>query len=343
MPRFNLGLRLDHYDGLTTATLVQPRLGVSYAVPGSGTVLRASYGRTHGDAVQREPAAVERRRTERPLRRRPDPSQPGTRNQVEFGVQQAFGRWVVADFGYFNKRTDNAYDFGVLFDTPIVFPVAWDHSKIDGFTGRINLVEHRGFSAFVVMAHTNAIFSPPGVGGILLEQPSGDFRIDHDQKFNATTNLQYMFDKPHWRLGGAELAVRFGPGRRRRREPRRRAGADGRSAGGDRLLLRQHGRDARRSRSPTARVGSAAPRGSRFPPKARRTMWTTRRASRRAICSISAFGVDNLLHTDKAKLRVRFSVVNLTNKEALYNFLSTFSGTHFVTPRAYQVQVGVGF
>ena len=54
-------------------------------------------------------------------------------------------------------------------------------------------------------------------------------------------------------------------------------------------------------------------------------------------------GVDNLLHTDRTKLRVRFSVLNLTNQEALYNFLSTFSGTHFVTPRAYQVQVGVTF
>jgi hypothetical protein len=54
-------------------------------------------------------------------------------------------------------------------------------------------------------------------------------------------------------------------------------------------------------------------------------------------------GADNLLRTDKAKLRVRFSVVNLTNTEALYNFLSTFSGTHFVTPRAYQVQLGVTF
>ena len=54
-------------------------------------------------------------------------------------------------------------------------------------------------------------------------------------------------------------------------------------------------------------------------------------------------GVDNLLHTDKAKLRLRFSVVNLTNTESLYNFLSTFSGTHFVTPRSYQVQMGVSF
>ena len=54
-------------------------------------------------------------------------------------------------------------------------------------------------------------------------------------------------------------------------------------------------------------------------------------------------GADNLLRTDKAKLRVRFSVINLTNKEALYNFLSTFTGTHFVSPRAYQVQAGVTF
>jgi hypothetical protein len=55
-------------------------------------------------------------------------------------------------------------------------------------------------------------------------------------------------------------------------------------------------------------------------------------------------GVDNLLGTSsRAKMKVRFSVINLTNKAALYNFLSTFSGTHFVTPRAYQVQVGVTF
>jgi hypothetical protein len=50
-----------------------------------------------------------------------------------------------------------------------------------------------------------------------------------------------------------------------------------------------------------------------------------------------------VFRSDKAKVKVRFSVLNLTNKEALYNFLSTFTGTHFVTPRAYQVQVGLTF
>jgi hypothetical protein len=54
-------------------------------------------------------------------------------------------------------------------------------------------------------------------------------------------------------------------------------------------------------------------------------------------------GLDNLLQFERAKLPVRLSVLNLTNRESLYNFLSTFSGTHFVTPRAYQVQAGVTF
>ena len=206
---FKIGLRIDHYDGLSQATLVQPRLGASYAVPDSNTVLRASYGRTL-ETPYNENLLLSSGVGLNGLFGDGQILQPGKRNQVELGIQQGLGTWIVLDFGYFNKRTDNGYDFGVLFDTPIVFPVSWDHSKIDGFTGRINLVEHRGFSAFVVMAHTNAIFSPPGAGGILLEAPDGDFRIDHDQKFNSTANLEYTFNKA--RGAWAALSWRYDSG-----------------------------------------------------------------------------------------------------------------------------------
>ena len=54
-------------------------------------------------------------------------------------------------------------------------------------------------------------------------------------------------------------------------------------------------------------------------------------------------GADNLFHGDKAKVKIRLSIINLTNRDALYNFLSTFSGTHFVAPRSYQVQAGITF
>ena len=42
-------------------------------------------------------------------------------------------------------------------------------------------------------------------------------------------------------------------------------------------------------------------------------------------------------------LRVRVTVINLFDTVALYNFLSTFSGTHFVTPRTVQAQLVVPF
>ena len=57
----------------------------------------------------------------------------------------------------------------------------------------------------------------------------------------------------------------------------------------------------------------------------------------------AAIGHDNLFHGDRYKWAVRFTVINLTNKEALYNFLSTFSGTHFVTPRSYNAALTFNF
>ena len=216
----------------------------------------------------------------------------------------------MADFGYFFKRTNNAYDFGVLFDTPIVFPISWDHSKIDGFTGEINLVEHHGFSAFIVMGHTSAIFSPPGNGGILIG--AGDWRLPDRPRSEVQPDdqLQYIFAKPigawaalNWRYDSGLVAGSVA-------SIDDALALDGRSAGGDRVLLRQYSRDPR---SADYRLSApvAAPRACESRPKGPRTMWTIRRESPRDICSISVFGVDNLFHTDKAKVRVRFSVVNV--------------------------------
>jgi hypothetical protein len=36
-------------------------------------------------------------------------------------------------------------------------------------------------------------------------------------------------------------------------------------------------------------------------------------------------------------------VENLTNKVAVYNFLSTFSGTHFLQPRTVVARIGFTF
>jgi len=337
----NLGVRLDHYYGLTTATLLQPRVGLSYAVTASGTVLRASYGRTM-ETPYNENLLLSAGYGLNGLFGESQPVPPGRRNQVELGIQQGFGRWVVADFGYFNKRTDNGYDFGVLFNTPIAFPVAWDHSRIDGFTGRLNLIEHRGFSAFVVMAHTNAIYSPPGVGGILLEQPDGDFRIDHDQKFNATTNIQYVFEK---RTGAwAALSWRYDSGlvagAVASLEDALTLTADQQAAIGFFCGNQFATRDAPLT-SATCTASNYGATRLRIPAEGTADdVANPPRVAPRSLLDLG-IGADNLLRTDRTKLRVRFSVINLTNKDALYNFLSTFSGTHFVSPRCITAEVGM--
>ena len=55
----------------------------------------------------------------------------------------------------------------------------------------------------------------------------------------------------------------------------------------------------------------------------------------------AGIGDDDLFHTERVRYRVQLTVVNLTNKEALYNFLSTFSGTHFVSPRGITAEIGM--
>jgi hypothetical protein len=56
-----------------------------------------------------------------------------------------------------------------------------------------------------------------------------------------------------------------------------------------------------------------------------------------------SLGDDNLFKGDTRTWSLRLSAINITNKYALYNFLSTFSGTHYVTPRAFTAEVGFHF
>ena len=56
-----------------------------------------------------------------------------------------------------------------------------------------------------------------------------------------------------------------------------------------------------------------------------------------------SLGKEDLFHGDRYKVNLDLTAVNVTNKYALYNFLSTFSGTHYVTPRALTAEIGFHF
>ena len=56
-----------------------------------------------------------------------------------------------------------------------------------------------------------------------------------------------------------------------------------------------------------------------------------------------AVGSDDLFHTERVKWVGRFTLLNVTNEVALYNFLSTCSGTHFLAPRTLRGDFGLRF
>ena len=53
----------------------------------------------------------------------------------------------------------------------------------------------------------------------------------------------------------------------------------------------------------------------------------------------ASLGKDNIFHAERYKVDLDLTAINVTNKYALYNFLSTFSGTHYVTPRALTAKI----
>src|SRR4029077_1306483 len=197
----------------------------------------------------------------------------------------------------------------------------------DGFTGRVNIVEHGGFSAFVVMAHTNAIFSGPGNGGLFVEPASGEFRIDHDQKFNSTVNLQQTFDKVHGIWGA--LSWRYDSGLVAGSVP---DFATALTLSGDQqaAIGLFCGSVVATRDSPIESCSSSDRGAKRLVIPADGTEDDVNNPPRIAPRHVFdlGFGADNLFHSDRAKVKLRFSVLNVTNKDALYNFLSTFTGTH---------------
>jgi hypothetical protein len=367
----NLGLRGDKYNGITSAGQAEPRLGAAYNFKPTNTVLRASYARTMetpfnenlvlasngcNDAVVN---ALETIVQGYPCLN--VPLSPSTRNEFHVGLQQAFGRYLVIDAQYIWKYTTRAYDFSVLGNTPITYPIEWAKSKIPGYTIRASVPNIHGFSAFVVMSSVAARFFGPQVSGIgATPTTQGDtsvFRIDHDELFNQTTHLQYQLGKRgpwfgfNWRYDSGLVA---GP------VPCAGGNCANGPNGTDSIvdfsgLTPDQQFEAGLSCAGVRATPTTPINATGLCPAAQYTSSLVKipagtedddhnppRIASRNLFDI-AVGHDNIFKGDRYKFSARLTVVNLMDKEALYNFLSTFSGTHYVTPRTITATIGVHF
>ena len=358
---FNLGLRGDFYNGLTTHKEAEPRLGIAYNIKKTNTVLRVSYARVLETPFNENLVLASvgcNNNVLNPLlgcfeAGQPTPLAPGWRNEFHAGLEQAFGRYLVFSGEYIWKYTHNGYDFSVLGNTPITFPVEWQRSKIPGFAGRVSVPTFHGFSALAVFSSVAARFFTPQIGGAgavpsaVLAGGSVPFRIDHDEKFNMTTHFQYQPWKTgpwlgfNWRYDSGLVAGAV-PFATDTTTPVDLTGlsADqqieaGLFCGSQRPTLSTPLTTCAPAQYGSTLVQIPAPgteNDDHNPP----------RIAARHLFDIS-LGDDNLFRGEKYKWSLQLTAINITNKYALYNFLSTFSGTHYVTPRALTAQIGFNF
>ena len=348
---FNLGMRFDVYRGLSRAWQPEPRAGVAYNIKHTNTVLRVSYARVL-ETPFNENLVVASAVSDPVLsalfgQSAAAPIPPGQRNEFHAGFQQAFGKFVVVDADYIWKYTHNAYDFSDLLNTPIFFPIAWHNSKISGPVARINVPNFHGLTAFTVIGSVSARFFDPQVGGLGSSPATGVFRIDHDQKFQQTTHLQYQPRKNwpwfafNWRYDSGLVAGAV-PFATDTTTPIDLTGltADQQIQAG--LFC---GNQAPTLTNPLT-VCAPNQYGStriRIPaPGTQNDDHNPARIAPRHLFDVSV-GHDNIFRADRFKTSLRVTAINLTNQTALYNFLSTFSGTHFVTPRSVSVDLGFHF
>jgi hypothetical protein len=387
---FNLGIRGDKYNGLTTAGQAEPRLGLAYNIKPTSTVLRISYARSL-ETPFNENLVLSSIGCLSPIlnplllcsSNALTPLAPGYRNEFHAGLQQAFGKYFVLDGEYIWKYTHNAYDFSVLGNTPITFPIEWHNSKIPGFAIRGSVPNYHGLTAFIVMSSVAARFFTPQVSGAGANPsaPTGVFRIDHDEHYNETTHLQYQvpWKKAPW----ISFNWRYDSGLVAGATPCYGVLATNDCPGSVLLggepnvsLVASNVGSVPLSADQEFEAGFTCNGMHATPPSAENPTGTPISSGGVVgVCPASSFGSslikipginkenddlnppriqqrnlfdiavghDNIFHGDRYKWSARLEVINLTNNYALYNFLSTFSGTHYVTPRAITGTVGFHF
>jgi hypothetical protein len=340
----NAGLRGDAYCGITHGTAMEPRVGLAYSVKRTSTVLRAAYSRTFetpynenlilSSSVGGLAGNVFGATGEAAL-------QPGLRNQYNAGLQQGLGRWIVVDADYFWKYTHNAYDFSTLLNTTITFPIAWKESKIDGVSARVSTIDLHGFRAYYTLGHNRARYFPPENGGLLAPNPPGVFRIDHDQALQTTLNLRYQRHKnAEW----VSFIWRYDSGLVVSGVPDAAAAMALTPNQQVTIGLACNGTFNTVASPITACGGTVTAKLLTLPQTGQENDdHNPDRVKPRNLLDVGV-GTDNLLHAEgQRRILLSLTLANITNQAALYNFLSTFSGTHFVEPRSLRASVGFSF
>jgi len=317
----NAGVRYDDNRLLLSESAWQPRLGAAWFIPRTHTVLRASFDRmfitpeyenillsSSAAAAAIVPPDVQQDRS-LGFGRLFNVSE--RHDAVNYGVQQGLGKWLRVDASYWKRQVRNAADQDQFFNTGIVFPLNFARADLSGWNVRFDTAPWHGLRSYVSVGHVHAVYAPPFVGGLFLSPDAvtvisqGPFLIDHDQ--NLQEQLGIFWDIPgsaFW-LGVTE---RYDSGLVTD------AGmpSDVLAGGPDTAYAEPY----INFNSTPERIKS-------------RTVWSFSLGSR-----LKQYGVP---------IEVQLDLLNAFDKQGLYNFMSTFGGTHVIPPREIAGRVRYSF
>lgn len=308
------GLRFDNYRFLVHGSQFQPRLGISYNIRGTGTVLRASYNRLY-QTPPNENLLISNS-DESSVLVAPDIREtvgsavalirPERQNLYEMGLQQAVGRRVSLNASFYHKDAKDQQDNNSFFNTPIIFPMQLKSIRVNSVEGRMVLTPVKGFSGSLSVTHARAISTPPFTGGLYIGNGdvallnSGPFVIDHDQVLSLQTIVNYTGRKGFY----ATCSMRYDSGLVTAAVDPAQVASDPDYAD----LL------------PLVNLTSAPPR-----------------TRPRAVTDL-VLGYQHL-RGEKRQWEASLQISNISNERALYNFQSAFVGTRLVQPRTAGVRL----
>ena len=210
-----LGLRFDSYRFLVDDHQFQPRLGLSFNLRETGTILRASYNRMFQTPPNENLLISNSERAGALVA--PDVRatlggslvrvRPERQNLYEIGLQQAAGSKVSINGSFYHKDTRDQQDNDNFFNTGIIFPISLARLNVNGVEGRVVVLPVHGVSGSIALTHARAISTPPFTGGLFIGSSavaalaSGPFVIDHDQALGVHAALQYTHRSGVWASG----------------------------------------------------------------------------------------------------------------------------------------------
>ena len=205
----NGGLRVSHFGGSLSETVVDPRIGGALVIPRLNWVARAFYGRYYqpppllsvaGPVLE---VAVANGFGFLPLKGERD-------EQHEFGLTIPMRGWSL-DLDHFRTGARNFFDHDVLGNSNIFFPLTIDRARIRGYEASLRsprlarrLTLHLAFSRQWVQGFG-------GVSGGLTDfSPPADewYYLDHDQRDTLSFGGQSALPRRAW----ASAEVQYGSG-----------------------------------------------------------------------------------------------------------------------------------